>query len=480
MSGRLEVTILGCGSSGGVPRADGNWGVCDPADPRNARTRCSLMVRQPSAEGPERWTTVIVDAAPELRQQAAAAGAKRLDALLMTHDHADQAHGIDDIRAFAMRQRARIPVHVDPETAATMLRRFGYIFAGEKGYPAIADMVAIPPHGEAWQVEGPSGVIPVVTFDQDHGEVRSVGYRFGPVAYSSDVLDLDNAAFAAMAGVELWIVDALRYTPHPTHSHVERTLGWIERLRPRLAVLTNLHIDLDFTELSARLPDGVIAAVDGLRLEIQLGRGFRVNIPHLRLGFLASNNGSGMRAILTAIANGDLDADARLVVSNRRDAPALAYAAEHGAPPLFIPTKADPAAADVALEAALRAAGVELVVLSGYLRKLGPRTLTAYAGRVLNVHPALLPKFGGRGMYGHAVHEAVAASGDAVSGATVHIVDAEYDHGPTLAQVRVPLAPSDDADAIQAKVTAAEPGLLVDVLRRISAGELILPENTRL
>jgi phosphoribosyl 1,2-cyclic phosphate phosphodiesterase len=266
----LEVTILGSGSSGGVPRADGNWGVCEPTDPRNNRSRCSLMLRRRSEEGPERWTTIVVDTAPEFRLQTAAAGTKRLDALLMTHDHADQAHGIDDIRAFAMRQRARIPVHADAATEETLLRRFGYIFLGEKSYPAIADIVAIPPHGQPWQVEGPSGAIPVVTFDQDHGEVRSVGYRFGPIAYSSDVLTLDDAAFEAMAGVELWIVDALRYTPHPTHAHVERTLGWIERLRPRQAILTNLHIDLDFKELTARLPAGVSVAFDGLRIELEL------------------------------------------------------------------------------------------------------------------------------------------------------------------------------------------------------------------
>ena len=271
MTATLEITILGCGSSGGVPRADGNWGVCDPADPRNRRSRCSLMVRRRSEEGPERWTTAVVDASPEFRQQTAAAGAKRLDALLMTHDHADQAHGIDDIRAFALRQRARIPCHADAATEATLLQRFGYIFRGDKGYPAISDIVPTPPHGTPWQVTGPSGAIPVLTFDQDHGEVRSLGYRFGPVAYSSDVWELDDAAFRAMAGVDLWIVDALRYAPHPTHAHVERTLGWIERLKPSRAILTNLHIDLDYAELSSRLPEGVQPAVDGMRVELELG-----------------------------------------------------------------------------------------------------------------------------------------------------------------------------------------------------------------
>jgi phosphoribosylglycinamide formyltransferase-1 len=200
-----------------------------------------------------------------------------------------------------------------------------------------------------------------------------------------------------------------------------------------------------------------------------------VEKPLLKVGFLASNNGSGMRAIVAAIEAGDLAAEARIAVSNRRDAPALTFAVEHGVATLFIPTKTDPDGADAALTAALQAAGVELVVLSGYLRKLGPRTLAAYAGCVLNVHPALLPKFGGPGMYGRRVHEAVAASGDPVSGATVHVVDEEYDHGPSIAAIETPLAPGDDAAAIEAKVTAAEPGLLVDVLRRISAGTLVLP-----
>ena len=196
---------------------------------------------------------------------------------------------------------------------------------------------------------------------------------------------------------------------------------------------------------------------------------------HLKLGFLASNNGSGMRAILTAIAAGQLDAEGCILISNRREAPALAFAAAHGLATSVVPTKSDPDAADLAIAAALQTAGAELIVLSGYLRKLGPRTLSVYAGRVLNVHPALLPKFGGPGMYGRRVHEAVAAAGDAVSGATVHVVDQEYDHGPPVASVEVPLTPGDDAAAIEAKVTAAEPGLLVDVLQRLSQGALALP-----
>jgi phosphoribosyl 1,2-cyclic phosphate phosphodiesterase len=271
MSGALEITILGCGSSGGVPRADGEWGVCDPANPKNLRTRCSLLVRRPGEGGdPARATTALVDASPELRLQTAKAGVKRVDAVLLTHDHADQVHGLDDVRAFYLRQQGRIPCHMDPQTHATMMRRFGYIFEGEGGYPAICDAVDLPPHGAAWTVDGPGGAIPVTTFDQDHGAIRSVGYRFGGVAYSSDVVGLDEAAFEALADLDVWIVDALRRRPHPTHAHLDLALAWIERVQPRRAILTNMHIDLDFEQLRAELPPGVEPAYDGLRFEHEL------------------------------------------------------------------------------------------------------------------------------------------------------------------------------------------------------------------
>jgi phosphoribosyl 1,2-cyclic phosphate phosphodiesterase len=273
MSGVLEVTLLGSGSSGGVPRADGEWGACDPADPRNLRTRCSLLVRR-RGEGAEQETTVVVDTSPDFRLQTAYAGVKRLDAVLLTHDHADQIHGLDDVRAFFIRQRAKIPCHMDASTTISALRRFDYIFQGEAGYPAICRAMPLPAHGVDWTVEGPSGAIPVVSFDQDHGSIRSVGFRFGAVAYSSDVVDLTEEAFAALHDLDVWIVDALRWTPHPTHAHVEKTLGWIERVRPRRAILTNMHIDLDYRDLAAKLPRGVEPGYDGLRFEHQLGREF--------------------------------------------------------------------------------------------------------------------------------------------------------------------------------------------------------------
>lgn len=269
MSDALEVVILGCGSSGGVPRADGEWGVCDPANPKNFRTRCSLLVRRKGAD-PASETTVLVDASPELRLQTAQAGVKRVDAVLLTHDHADQVHGLDDVRAFFLRQQARIPCWMDEPTTHTMMQRFGYIFEGQGGYPAICDARGIPPHGADWAVEGPSGAIPVRTFDQDHGGVRSVGYRFGGVAYSSDVVGLDEAAFEALADLDVWIVDALRRRPHPTHAHLDLALEWIARVKPRRAILTNMHIDLDFETLVAELPDGVEPAYDGLTLQHDL------------------------------------------------------------------------------------------------------------------------------------------------------------------------------------------------------------------
>ncbi len=266
-SGVLEFTILGCGSSGGVPRADGVWGACDPAEPKNRRTRCSMMVRRKAESPGAPETTVVIDTAPEFRQQAAAAGAERMDAVLYTHDHADQTHGIDDLRAFWIRQRRRTPCFMDAATEAGLMRRFGYVFEGEGGYPAICDRHRLPPFGEPWRIGGPSGAIPVLTFDQDHGAIRSVGYRLGGVAYSSDIVDFPESSIAALEDLDVWIVDALRRAPHPTHAHLDRALEWIERLKPRRAILTNMHQDLDYRTLAASLPDGVTPAYDGMVFE---------------------------------------------------------------------------------------------------------------------------------------------------------------------------------------------------------------------
>jgi phosphoribosylglycinamide formyltransferase-1 len=197
----------------------------------------------------------------------------------------------------------------------------------------------------------------------------------------------------------------------------------------------------------------------------------------LNLGFLASHGGTSMRAIVGAIADGALDAQALIVISNNCDAPALQFARQHGIAVRHISatTAGSDAAADMAIAQALEDAGVDWVVMSGYLRKLGPATLTRYRGRILNIHPALLPKFGGKGMFGHHVHEAVLAAGERLTGATVHLVDAEYDHGPVLAQASVPVLAGDTADDLQYRVMSIEPELYVRTLRDIAAGTIPLP-----
>ena len=270
MNARLEITILGCGSSGGVPRADGDWGACDPWEPKNRRSRCSLMARRKAVSDQLDETTILIDTSPDLRLQTAAAGARRIDAVLYTHDHADQAHGIDDLRAFFIRSRRRLPCFADPATSATLLRRFDYCFERQGGYPAIADLHPLPPWGEAWAVDGPSGPIPVIGYDQNHGEVQAAGFRLGPVAYSPDVLSIPDESLRMLRGLEVFIVDALRDTPHPTHATVARALEWIEELRPARAILTNMHVDLDYATLKRRLPPNVEPAYDGMKFEVDL------------------------------------------------------------------------------------------------------------------------------------------------------------------------------------------------------------------
>lgn len=261
----LEIVILGCGSSGGVPRANGDWGACDPANPKNRRSRCSLAVRQ---HGPDGVTTAIVDTSPDLRTQVLAAGITHIDGVMLTHDHADQTHGIDDLRTFAYMGRRRVPVWLDAETNATLDRRFGYVFRGEHGYPPICDAQVIKA-GDSLTVAGAGGPIEVETFAQQHGPIASLGYRVGSIAYSSDVSGLSADVMESLRGIDLWIVDALRWTRHPTHANVDQALAWISQAGVKRAVLTNLHIDLDYDRLSQLLPDNVVVAYDGWRETMQ-------------------------------------------------------------------------------------------------------------------------------------------------------------------------------------------------------------------
>ena len=270
MSDVLEITILGSGSSGGVPRlggADGagNWGACDPTNPKNRRSRCSILVRRISPAG---ITRVLVDTAPDMREQLLRARVAELDGVLITHDHADQLHGIDDLRLVTLHQRRRVDVYSDARASEAILSRFSYCFVQPEGsdYPPIANMHMIAEPFVPFAVGGAGGPVPVLAFGQRHGDMRSLGFRFGPIAYSSDVNGLDEAAFAALSGTECWIVDALRHKPHPSHAHVALTLDWIARVKPKRAILTNLHIDLDYETLKRELPPNIEPAYDGMTI----------------------------------------------------------------------------------------------------------------------------------------------------------------------------------------------------------------------
>jgi len=274
MNATLEVIILGSGSSTGVPRVGGpdgkgDWGACDPSNPKNRRRRCSILVRR---AGPGGETCILVDTAPDLREQLLSAQVTRLDAVLITHDHADQLHGIDDLRAVTYAMRHRIDVYSDRATMEAVRLRFGYCFQTPEGsgYPPILTAHEIAePFGD-FTIEGPGGAIVVSTFWQQHGSVRSLGFRFGPIAYSSDVNALDDDAFLILEGVDSWIVDALRHAPHPTHANVATALAWIRRVNPRRGILTNLHLELDYEALRDELPAGVEPAYDGMIISVEL------------------------------------------------------------------------------------------------------------------------------------------------------------------------------------------------------------------
>jgi len=264
---RIVLTILGCGSSGGVPRIGGHWGAADPKNPKNRRRRCCALVERIAPDGAT--TTVLIDTSPDIREQLLDAGTERLDAVLYTHDHADQTHGIDDLRMIAINMWKRVPVYMDTPTTETLLARFGYCFETPPGsdYPPILERRSIDdPYAEI-VVEGPGGPLRFQSFDQDHGSIRSLGFKVGPFAYSSDLVDLPERSFEILNGVPCWIVDALRYRPHPTHANVERALAWIERVGAKRAVLTNMHVDIDFDTIARETPDHVEPAYDMMRLD---------------------------------------------------------------------------------------------------------------------------------------------------------------------------------------------------------------------
>jgi phosphoribosyl 1,2-cyclic phosphate phosphodiesterase len=266
MSDLMRVTILGCGSSGGVPRLGGNWGACDPDEPRNARRRCSALVERVTDTG---TTTVLIDTSPDMRSQLLEAGVGRLDAVLYTHAHADHVHGMDDLRMIVINMRARLPVWADQPTHDALMDRFGYAFIQPKGsmYPPILDMNLMD--GDV-TVDGPGGPLTFHPFLVPHGGMDALGFRVNGVAYLPDVASIPDHIWPHLEGLRCWIVDALRREPHPTHSHLAQTLDWIERVKPTTAVLTNMHNDLDYRTLDAETPDHISPAYDGMRLEFPL------------------------------------------------------------------------------------------------------------------------------------------------------------------------------------------------------------------
>lgn len=266
----LSLTILGCGSSQGVPRPALGWGDCDPKNPKNRRRRCSALVERRSEAG---VTRVLVDTSPDLREQVLDAKADRLDAVLFTHEHADQTHGIDDLRPFAIAQRRRMPVYMNESTASHLLQRFGYCFETPPGseYPPILERHGIEA-GESVEIAGEGGALSASAFTLQHGNIHALGFRFGGMAYTPDVNAIPPESLPALSGLDVWVIDGLRYVPHRSHFSIDDALTWIERLKPRRAVLTNMTAEVDYETLRRKLPAHVEPAYDGMVINSHHGR----------------------------------------------------------------------------------------------------------------------------------------------------------------------------------------------------------------
>jgi phosphoribosyl 1,2-cyclic phosphate phosphodiesterase len=262
----LKFTILGCGSSAGVPRPALGWGACDPNNPKNRRRRTSFLVERHNSGG---VTRVLIDTPPDLREQLLDAEVDWVDAVLYTHEHADHTHGIDDLRSLYLKKRQLVDVYLDEQTAAMMHTRFDYCFKSPPGseYPPMVSEHRLAA-GHEIAIEGQGGTITALPILQQHGDIPSLGFRFGKLAYSCDLGGMPAASVTALAGLDVWIVDALRYRPHPSHFSLDDALAWIERLKPRRAILTNLHADLDYEAVRKAVPPHVEPAYDGMTFEI--------------------------------------------------------------------------------------------------------------------------------------------------------------------------------------------------------------------
>jgi len=269
MADRLRFTILGCGSSPGVPRINGDWGACDPSNPKNARLRCAALAERISAGGGV--TRVVIDTGPDFRAQMIAARVRRIDAAIYTHPHADHIHGIDDLRGYALVQRRRIDVYADQDTMQRLDQAFGYCFATPPGsnYPPILEPHLFA-HDAPVTIEGEGGPLTFTPLPQVHGDILSVGFRIGSLAYCPDVSAYPERTVEKLSGLDVLVIDALQYKPHPSHFSLGEALDWIGRLKPRRAILTHMHTPLDYDTVMRETPDNVEPAYDGLAVELDL------------------------------------------------------------------------------------------------------------------------------------------------------------------------------------------------------------------
>jgi phosphoribosyl 1,2-cyclic phosphate phosphodiesterase len=265
----VTLTILGCGSSAGVPRPALGWGDCDPTNPKNRRRRCSMMAERESEHG---ITRVVIDTSPDLREQLIDAQVYHIDAVFLTHEHADQTHGIDDLRSVVLHQRRRIPFYLNAATGKDILPRFSYCFVSPEGsdYPPILEQKSIEA-GESRTIDGPGGALTLAPFLVQHGNIPALGYRIGNTAYTPDLNDIPEESWPALEGLDLWIVDGLRYTQHPSHFSINDALRWRDRFKPKRTVITNMTADVDYEAIRQSLPDGVVPAYDGMRLVVEQG-----------------------------------------------------------------------------------------------------------------------------------------------------------------------------------------------------------------
>ena len=262
--GELRFTILGCGSSGGVPRLGGHWGNCDPNNVKNFRKRCSLLIQRFENNN---VTNVLIDTTPDMRQQLLDAKIGKLDAVIYTHEHADHLHGLDDLRMIVINMQKRLPVFASKQTKNSILERFGYAFKTPKGspYPPILDMNDLP---ETLEIQGAGGPIKFTSFDVDHGNILVSAIKVNDVLYTPDISKVRNDT--ELRDLDYWILDSLRYKPHPSHVNLEQALGLIDRYKPKKAILTNLHVDLDYLTLLNETPDNVVPAHDGLQIKLKV------------------------------------------------------------------------------------------------------------------------------------------------------------------------------------------------------------------